>query len=214
MLARSITCEAIVEQDTRAVRASVRVAAVASDVDLARPTPCAGWTLGDLLAHMTVQHEGFVAAAEGDGADLGRWQLRRFDPETLIAEYALASGRIIDVFSDPCVLDRQFFLPTVSTGRTFPARQAIGYHLVEFLVHGWDAARSLGVVYEPEADLVNAALAVARTFPDDDRRLRSRAPYRPALPRPAQPRPAQLNPVTGTFGQVLSWLGRNPGWTP
>jgi gas vesicle protein len=33
--------------------------------DLTRPTPCAGWTLHGLLAHMTTQHYGFAAAAAG-----------------------------------------------------------------------------------------------------------------------------------------------------
>ena len=36
---------------------SVRVA------DLGAPTPCAGWNLADLLAHMTAQHRGFAMAA-------------------------------------------------------------------------------------------------------------------------------------------------------
>jgi uncharacterized protein (TIGR03086 family) len=202
MLARSITHEPIVDQNTQAVRASVRVAALVSDVDLARPTPCAGWTLGDLLAHMTVQHDGFAAAAAGEGADLGRWQTRYFDPETLVAEYALAAGRIIDVFSDPDVLDQEFFLPQISTRTMFPAREAIGLHLVDCLVHGWDVARALGVGYAPEPDLVNTALSVARTVPDDERRLRPGAAFRPA------------RPVLGSAGglaELLAWLGRFPG---
>lgn len=32
---------------------------------MSRPTPCAGWSLRDLLARMTVQHRGFAAAAAG-----------------------------------------------------------------------------------------------------------------------------------------------------
>jgi uncharacterized protein (TIGR03086 family) len=200
---RSITHEAIVDQNTRAVRATVRVVALVNDVDLARPTPCAGWNLGDLLAHMTVQHDGFAAAAAGEGADLERWQLRRFDPETLVAEYVLAAGRIMDVFSDPDVLDRQFCLPEISTRTTFPARQAIGFHLVDYLVHGWDVARALGMPYELETDLVNTALAIARTVPDDERRLRPGAAFGPALPALAR---------TGSLEEVLAWLGRYPGW--
>jgi uncharacterized protein (TIGR03086 family) len=202
-VARSITHEAIVDQDTRAVRATVRAVALVNDVDMARPTPCAGWTLGDLLGHMTVQHDGFAAAAAGDGADLGRWQPRRFDPETLVAEYVLAAGRIIDMFSDPDVLDRQFFLPEISTRKTFPARQAIGFHLVDYLVHGWDVARTLGLRYEPEPDLVNTALTIARTVPDDESRLRPGAAFGPALPALT---------VAGSLDEVLAWLGRYPGW--
>lgn len=204
-MARSITHEAIVDQNARAVRASVRVAAMVNDVDMARPTPCAGWTIGDLLAHMTVQHDGFAAAATGEGADLGRWQSRYFDPETLVAEYVLAAGRVMDLFNDPDVLDRAFFLPQISTRAMFPARQAIGLHLVDYLVHGWDVARAIGVRYDPEPDLVHSALAIARTVPDDERRLRRGAAFRPARPALA---------ATGSLDEVLAWLGRYPGWTP
>jgi hypothetical protein len=64
----------IVGLDARAVRASVQVVSQASAADLGRPTPCADWTLAELLAHMTAQHNGFAAAAAGNGADLVRWQ--------------------------------------------------------------------------------------------------------------------------------------------
>jgi uncharacterized protein (TIGR03086 family) len=201
-VARSITHEAIVDQNTRTVRATVRVVALVNDGDLSRPTPCAGWTLGDLLAHMTVQDDGYAAAAAGDGADLERWQARRFDPETLVAEYVLAAGRIMDVFSDPDVLDRQFFLPEISTRRVFSGRQAIGFHLVGCLVHGWDVARALGMRYVPEPDLVNTAMAIARTMPADERRLRPAAAFGPALP---------VLGAAGSLDEVLAWLGRYPG---
>src|SRR5260370_41503654 len=64
----------IVGLDARAVRASVQIVSQARTADLARPTPCSDWTLGQLLAHMTAQHNGFAAAAAGDGADLVHWQ--------------------------------------------------------------------------------------------------------------------------------------------
>ncbi len=63
----------IVQLDAQAVGASVEVVSRVSRADLGRPTPCDGWTLADLLAHMTVQHIGFAAAAAGNGADLARW---------------------------------------------------------------------------------------------------------------------------------------------
>src|SRR6266568_1980176 len=62
------------ELDAGAVLASVKVVSAVTAGDLGRPTPCAGWTLGDLLAHMTVQHDGFAAAAAGRGGDLTVWQ--------------------------------------------------------------------------------------------------------------------------------------------
>ena len=57
-----MTATDIRELDRRAVLASVEVVSRVTAADLGRATPCAGWTLGDLLAHMTVQHHGFAAA--------------------------------------------------------------------------------------------------------------------------------------------------------
>jgi uncharacterized protein (TIGR03083 family) len=96
---------AIVGLDARAVRASVQIVSRASAADLARPTPCPDWTLADLLAHMTAQHNGFAAAAAGDGADLVHWQTGApvADP---IGEYAAASsggplGQIVALLGRP-----------------------------------------------------------------------------------------------------------------
>src|SRR5689334_2645703 len=81
----------IVPLDASAVRASVQVVSRVRPADLARSTPCAAWTLADLLAHMTAQHNGFAAAAAGDGADLVRWQTGApaADP---VGEYATAAA--------------------------------------------------------------------------------------------------------------------------
>ena len=56
-----------------AVRATVDLVARATPADLGKPTPCAGWDLAALLAHMTAQHHGFAAAARGRGGDETVW---------------------------------------------------------------------------------------------------------------------------------------------
>jgi len=115
-----MAAEDIVGLDARAVRASVEVVSQAGAADLARPTPCAGWTLGHLLAHMTVQHNGFAAAAAGDGADLVRWQTGApaADP---VGEYAAAAERVLATFAAAGVLAREFDLPPISASLRFPA---------------------------------------------------------------------------------------------
>jgi len=89
-----VTAAHIVRLDASAVRASVQVVSRARPADLARLTPCGAWTLADLLAHMTAQHNGFAAAAAGDGADLVRWQTGApaADP---VGEYATAAARVV-----------------------------------------------------------------------------------------------------------------------
>jgi uncharacterized protein (TIGR03086 family) len=196
-----VTAVDITRPDALAVQASVQVVSLARFADLARPTPCEAWTLAELLAHMTAQHNGFAAAATGDGADLVRWQTGApaADP---VGEYASAAARVMAAFGVPGVLDRDFTLPEISPQLRFPAEQAIGFHLVDYVVHGWDVARTLGLRYDLEPALLAAALPVARSVPDGQNRRRPGASFAPR--------------VTVTRGSMLdhivAQLGRRPSW--
>jgi uncharacterized protein (TIGR03086 family) len=192
----------IVDLDARVVRATVALVSQAGPADLARPTPCAGWTLGDLIGHMTTQHYGWTAAAAGHGADLSCWQPGppAADP---VGEYAAAAGRVLEAFGDEAVLGREFALAELSPVLRFPAAQAIGFHFIDYLVHGWDVARSLGVDYRPEPDLLAAALPVALAVPGGKARERDGAAFAPGLEVPAQ---------AGLLDQILALLGRSPTW--
>jgi uncharacterized protein (TIGR03086 family) len=195
----------IVTLDARVVRATVKVVSQAGPADLARPTPCADWTLEELLKHMTAQHDGWVAAAAGDGGDLSRWQSGppAADP---VKEYAGAAERVLAAFGADGVLDREFALAELSPLLRFPAAQAISFHFIDYLVHGWDVARSLGLDppdYEFEPDLLAAALPVAQAVPDGKLRKRGMVPFAPGIS------------VTGNLGamdQIVAMLGRSPSW--
>ena len=188
--------------DERAVRASVAVVAHVTRDDLGRPTPCAAWTLGDLLAHMTAQHHGFAAAARGHGADLAAWQPQPSGPDP-VAAYASAADDVLAAFAGPGVPDRRFALPEFGPGATFPGAQAIGFHFIDYVVHAWDVACSLGLPFGLDADLAEGALPIALAVPDGDYRLRPGAAFGPGLPAPENPVP---------LDQILAALGRNPDW--
>jgi len=183
------------------------VSAVTVD-DLSKATPCAGWSLADLLTHMTAQHRGFAAAARGHGADLAIWQ-----PDT-VAEavaadpagaYSAAANAVIDAFAGADVLEAEFALPEFGAGATFPGAVAIGFHYVDYVVHGWDVARSLGQPFGLPADVVAAALPLAFVVPDGDFRTSHSAPFGPAI---SSTEPAD------DMGRILAYLGRSPRWTP
>src|ERR1700740_554198 len=96
----------IVALDAQAVSESVRLVAQATPADLARPTPCADWTLHGLLRHMIAQHYGFAAASAGD-ADLAHWMLRRLEPDP-VAAYRTAADHVLAAFAADGALDREF----------------------------------------------------------------------------------------------------------
>jgi uncharacterized protein (TIGR03086 family) len=192
----------IVDLDARVVEATVSLVKQAHLFDLGRPTPCADWDLAGLIGHMTAQHYGWIAAAVGHGADLSAWQPGPpvADP---IGEYAEAARRVLEAFGDDGVLDRDFALAEISPVLRFPAAQAIGFHFIDYLVHGWDVARSLGLDFQPEPDVLAAALPIARAVPGGEARTRDGAAFAPGLPVPAQ---------AGLLDQIVARLGRSPSW--
>jgi uncharacterized protein (TIGR03086 family) len=194
------TVPSVTEADAAAVRASVAVVNQLTSADLGRPTPCADWDVGTLLAHMTVQHRGFAAAAAGLGADLARWRPGPLGDNPMRA-YAEAADQVITAFTADGVLERQFALPEVRSGQSFPGRIAIGFHLVDYVVHGWDVATSLGVPFELPADVLEAALPIAEAVPGGPSRTMPGAAFAPALP---------ITGEAGTLDKILALLGRSP----
>jgi uncharacterized protein (TIGR03086 family) len=193
----------MVDLDRRAVELSARIVAQAEPADLGRPTPCGAWTLRELLDHMITQHYGFAAASSGRGGDPQLWQV--VHPGNPIADYAAAARHVTAAFARPDTLQRSFDLPEISTAVAIPAAQAISFHFVDYVVHGWDVARSLDVPFELSPDLAQAALVVARRVPDGENRLAEGAAFRPSVPSP---------PDGTALDQVLAALGRSPAWRP
>ncbi len=187
----------------RAVLSSVRVVDRVRPGDLDRPTPCAAWSLRELLAHMTAQHRGVAAAAEGAGPDLAVWQ--PMDAPDPVDDYRAAADAVLAAFAAPGAMDRDWWLPELSRTVPFPALRAQGFHLVDYVVHAWDVARAVGVPYEPDEDVADAALEVARAVPDGDNRRGPRSNFAPALITAA---------VAGPLDTALRLLGRDPEWTP
>lgn len=183
------------------------VSAVTVD-DLSRVTPCAGWNLGDLLTHMTVQHRGFAAAARGQGADLAMWEPAavaddvKSDPAGV---YSAAAADVIDAFAGPDVLSATFALPELAPGAAFPGEMAIGFHFVDYVAHGWDVARTMVKPFDLPADVIAAALPVVFAVPEGEFRTMANAPFAPAIPSTDR---------AGDLERILAYLGRSPEWTP
>ncbi|MGZ5394950.1 MAG: TIGR03086 family metal-binding protein [Mycobacterium sp.] len=189
-----------------AVLTSVDAVNAVTRDDLTRPTPCAGWDLATLLAHMTVQHRGFAAAARGV-TDLDVW-----DPATVAdavaadptGSYSAAADDVLDAFKADGVLDATFALPEIGPGATFPGAMAIGFHLVDYVVHGWDVARSIGAAFELPRDVIAAVLPIAFAVPDGEFRTDEGSPFRRAV---------AVDDEASDMDRVLAHLGRSPAWT-
>lgn len=182
--------------DRRAVAAAGDAVAAVRPDHLELPTPCAGWSLEQLLRHMVGHNHGFAAAARGepderiwDGATLGD------DP---VQAYRSSAADVTEAFGADGFVDRK--VDVFGYGR-FSAPFAVGMHFVDFLVHGWDVAMTVGVP-PGGGELADAALQVAATW----REPAGRPPGGPFGPK------VEISPAAPALDRLVAHLGRSPHW--
>lgn len=186
--------------DALATSASLDLVARIEPADLAKPTPCEAWTLHGLLAHMTTQHLGFAAAAGGDG-DPDHWKLVSLGDDP-VATYRESVNKVLNAFAANDIADRKFPLPEFTTEFTFTAEQALSFHFVDYVVHSWDVARTLGLPINLQKELLDRALSVAEIVPDGQSRTEPGAAFGPAV---------AADGLSG-LDRIVALLGRSPSW--
>lgn len=187
--------------DRAAVLAAAEVACRIRPADLDRATPCDGWTLADLLAHLSVQHRGFAAAARGEGGDPARWVPRPPAPDP-VADFLAATAEVLAAFGADGVGVAPFRLPEISATMEFPAAQAMRFHFIDYVVHAWDLARSTGTTLDLDHSVLTAAWEVAQQVPGTSRG-RPGSPFAPRVPVP---------PGAPLLDQIVALLGRSSNW--
>ncbi|ONH28727.1 TIGR03086 family protein [Pseudofrankia asymbiotica] len=188
------------ELDRRALALTGEMVGHVTADQLTLPTPCPDWTLYGLLRHLVSQNEGFAAAARGEGEALPVWRSGDLG-DNPHAAYQASAELVSDAFTADDALDRPFALPEVIEGITFPGRVAISFHLVDYVVHAWDVAATIGAPWEPDEDLTAAALRVAEIVPADGRG-----------PGAAFERATVVPDGVPARHRLLGLLGRDPSW--
>ena len=174
------------------------------DDELAGPTPCPAYTVGDLIEHVGGLARAFRAAAEKDTASPYVNGAPSGDASRLDA------GWRERIPADLAALARAWTDPGAWTGMTRIASQDAPAEMVgvtvadELVVHGWDVARATGQPYEPDPELLTAA----RTFLG-----MVASPDAPAGPEVAFGPSRELPGDAPALDQVLALAGRDPGWT-
>ena len=191
------------ELDRRAMDVTAGIVAVITPDQLDNPTPCQGWLLQDLLAHIIGQYHGFALAASGRPTSVEDFRPRPVTTDPA-ASYTDAAALVTGAFAEDGVLDRKFFLPEIRDGGAFPATAAIGFHLVDEVAHAWDLAKSIGVPVEFDDEVLAAALSVALRVPNDPAYRGEGRAFAPA--EHADPGQARLD-------RIVALLGRRPNWT-
>lgn len=186
-------------QHPRVMLRSVEVVSLIEDDQWELPTPCSEWNLRELVEHMILDNRGFAAAAGGPH-DRSVWTLATFKTD-LRAEYSDSAEKVMKAFENPVP---EFWLPRIDDTVTYPAAQAISYHLLDYLVHAWDVAASIGQRITFDEDLIESVQTVGdRYIPNGPNRFRVGRTFHPVLP----PEPGE-----STLDHLLRTLGRSPRW--
>ena len=153
--------------------------------DLARPTPCAEYTVGEVGQHV-VRSMALLASVAG-AADGSTMAGSLEEQVTVSAEAALATWR------------RRGLGGSVAVGRsTLPASLAVEIIPLELLVHGWDIARATGSGIDVPPEVAGYVLGRARELVTPDKRGRRFAAEVPA------------GPQATVLERLIAFTGREP----
>lgn len=133
------------------------------------PTPCAGWDVRALLAHMVggnmlwarLAQEGVMVRRPAHGGGPIP-DLLGDDPADA---YRRSAAALQAAWQDPALLDRTFEIPI----GVLPGRAAFHVRLVETVVHAWDLARATGKHPAFDPEVVETASQFSRSHLPGDR---------------------------------------------
>lgn len=169
------------------------------EADLARPTPCPDFTLGQLEAHLLGSLTSLTGLAGG--------VLAPSSAATLEARVADAGGQAVEAWR------HRGLAGTVGAGdQELPAHLAASILSLELLVHGWDAACATGRVLPVSDEVATYVLGMAHRLITPA--LRASAGFGPAVDAPADaPALVRLVAFTGRRGADVALPGQLVGST-
>ena len=176
-----------------------RLVAAVDASQWAAPTPCAEWSVRQLVNHLVGGNRLFTRVLSGEplppleqlGRRAGEDQLGD-DPA---AAWRTSAGELVDAFRAPGVLQRPHTVPA----GTLPGPAVLHLRIVETLVHGWDLARATGQQPPFPDELVEPELAFSADLLG--RLPEGRQPFAPSRPA-ADGAPA--------IDRLAALLGRTP----
>ena len=134
---------------------------------LDNPTPCEGWTVRDVLNHVTGGAEMFaIAATEGKVPDEKLGQLMVGDNlgSDYKASFEAASARAKKAFEPPDIADKMVVLPFGE----MPAGVAVNFAIFDVTTHTWDLAKGTHQSTDLDPEVLVAALEAAQAMLNDD----------------------------------------------
>ncbi len=159
-------------------------------------TACGTWTVADLVSHVIGATHMYIALLDGASAqEAVPLASVSFAADDAVAEFADAADALETRLAAPNVLTRG---DVRHPAGDVSGDGLLGYAMVEWVVHGWDLARAIGVDDSIDPDL---ALVLYDEIRPVAGRLSALGAFAPAIP---------MSPDTAVAERLLRLLGRCP----
>jgi uncharacterized protein (TIGR03086 family) len=153
----------------RVVNETTTVVNEVADDQLGNPSPCEGWTVRDVINHITGGATLFaISAEEGSVPDEMLGQLMTGDNlgADHKAAWAKAADRAMRAFAEPGALEKTVTLPFGQV----PGAVALNIAVFDVLTHATDIARATGQTLH-DTDLIETALEVGHQMIGPEMRM-------------------------------------------
>ncbi len=164
--------------------------------NVARPTPCDDYNVGQLGAHLVAVQQRVAAVARGEDPFTVLQEIPGLEPTGFSAAWAAATEEQLASWADDSVLGRPLVLPFA----TLPGVIALWIYISEVLAHTWDLATALDIEIDWDQELAEAALGSMKMgLPAEPRG--GEVPFAAVVP---------TNTDAPAIDQLVAWVGRTP----
>jgi uncharacterized protein (TIGR03086 family) len=165
---------------------------------LDNPSPCEGWTVRDVVNHITGGAEMFaLCVRDGSVPDATLGELMTGDRlgDDFKASFHQAADAANESFAIPGAMDRIVKLPFGE----MPAGMAVDIAIFDVTTHAWDLAKATGQSTDLDPEVAAVAYQVAQAMLSDD--LRSTGMFGPAV---------EAAPDASPADRLAALAGRTP----
>jgi uncharacterized protein (TIGR03086 family) len=173
---------------------NLKLMADLDETHLDMATPCAGWTVYELLRHQVESTLEFASMLGGTAVGTAA-------SDDMLIAYRAATDAATEVFRANGALERR--VDFTGFGR-LPGKHAVAAHFVDNLVHAWDLCRAVGIDSTLDTDLATAAYRMARHYPSTPSVRGPGGAFAMPVDVPADA------PITD---RLVGLLGRSPNWS-
>jgi uncharacterized protein (TIGR03086 family) len=182
-----------------------RLVAGVTDEQLAAPTPCERYRLGDIVEHVGGLSMAFQWAARKAWPDAAGSRPPSGDAARLPADWRTRIPEQLAALGEARQDPQAWQGMTEAGGVALPGEVAGVVALDEVVVHGWDVARASGQPYDVDDATLGVVLGFVSAAQEQAGGRGSDELFQPPVPVPDD---APL------LDKVIGLTGRDPAWTP